>query len=278
MEDATVLPARFQTVLPNEAAAAGLLTQYRDSLIKSLREFGDLIEFEISIRWDIGEIVRNILSQGDLTGVGGSNTEHGTARALEVTIGEKRANLGAYIRTALGSIALDVIDIQTTAQDVLCHHTILLEKCGEAALFDLLRQIDQCSIGKVSTSCVGPLPPCSFASVELRVGDFETVEAARRALDLAAVIDAEEIRRAYHHALKTHHPDLNEQAESNTEAISSLRNAFELLSQIADGQAQSRHTPNSKERPSPVHLDAENLQKTYLIALHREGHGAAQAA
>jgi len=278
MEDATVLPARFQTVVPEKASVAGLLAQHRDSLIKPLREYGDLIEFEISIRWDIGEIVRNILSQGTLTSGETSGADSIAARGLEGAIGDKRRDLSSYIRNALSSIALDVIDIRTTAQDVLCHHTILLDKCNEAALFTLLHQIDQCGIGKVSTSCIGPLPPCSFASVELWVGDFEKVEAARRSLELDAIIDPEDIRRAYHSALKAHHPDLNSETERDTETISSLRSAFELLSLIADGQPQGLRAQESEGTTATVRLDAKSLQKTYLVSMRREGQPSAQAA
>jgi DNA-binding transcriptional ArsR family regulator len=273
MEEASVLPARFQTLLPNPEAASALLQRYRQPLEAALHDYGELIEFEISIKWDIGEIVRNILSQDGL-----STTQGSAAQALEDTIQEKRRDLGAYIRNAFDSIALDVIDVRTTAQDDLCHHVLLLDKSREATLFDLLKQIDKCGIGKVSTLCIGPLPPCSFASIDLWNSDADAVEAARKSLDLDTIVDGEEIRKAYHLALKAHHPDLNEQATSDPETISSLREAFELLSMIADGQADIETSPEDGVTQTTVRLDSDSLKETLLLSLYRAGQQTHQAA
>lgn len=284
MNLAPILPTRHQTVLSDREAVSTLLAQHGHTLVKPVRDFGGLIEFEVVIQWDINDIVRDILGKDGLNTPRHSSTNSDMARSLENAIAEKRRVLTDFIKQALKSLTVDMIDVRGSDQGVLCRMLVLLQAKKQDSLLALLKQIDDSGIGKLQMNCIGPLPPCSFASVEVWLSDVGKVEAARRQLALHPVVQKDDIRKAYHMALKTLHPDLNggvTRSPDAAEKISRIRHSYELLSLIADGQTRSGLMTDSGSeglKQSLVRLDGPSLEKTFLVSLRREGERMEQAA
>ncbi len=282
---APVLPARHQTVLPDKESVSILLAQHGHTLTKPIKKFGDFIEFEVAIHWDINDIVRSILGEEGLEVSPRDRSSRAMARSLDVALQDKRRVLVQFIRQALKVVSQDIIDIRDNDQSILCRMLVLLRNKDQDALLKILGQIDESGIGKLQMSCIGPLPPCSFASVEVWRSDVSKVDEARRDLSLNCSVHREDIRRAYHAALKTLHPDTTNQVHESHEAaerISAIRSSYELLSLIADGQVRGGiglglGTTASIDN-SLVRLDPKALQRTYLVSLRREGETLASAA
>lgn len=274
MEDTAILPARYQTVLPGREAVCTLLAQHGHKLTKPIMDYGHLIEIEVIVEWDLNEIVKTILSKDGLDTSRLGRTSHGMATALQQEITKRRETLSRYIRHALKGISVDLSDVRDPDPGVVTRHVLLLEKVRDTDLFMLLRQIDKSGIGKLRMRCIGPLPPCSFASVEVWVGDHEMVENARLNLKLNPIVEKGEIRRAYHSAIKQLHPDLNNVVAGNVEEINAIRDSYELLSMIAEGQVRSSRDAAEAGRQldkAMIRLDRGALDRTFMIAVRREG-------
>ena len=200
------------------------------------------------------------------------------ATALQQEITKRRETLARYIRHALKGISVDLSDVRDPDPGVVTRHVLLLEKTRDNDLFLLLRQIDKSGVGKLRMRCIGPLPPCSFASVEVWVGDHEMVENARLNLNLNPIVEKGEIRRAYHSAIKQLHPDLNNVLAGNVDEISAIRDSYELLSMIAEGQVRSDAAETGRRLDKAmVRLDRGALDQTFMIAVRRDGVGKAVA-
>ncbi len=278
MEDTAILPARYQTVLPGREAVCTLLAQHGHKLAKPITDYGHLIEIEVIVEWDLNEIVKTILSKDGLDTSRLGRTSHGMATALQQEITKRRETLARYIRHALKGISVDLSDVRDPDPGVVTRHVLLLEKTRDNDLFLLLRQIDKSGVGKLRMRCIGPLPPCSFASVEVWVGDHEMVENARLNLNLNPIVEKGEIRRAYHSAIKQLHPDLNNVLAGNVDEISAIRDSYELLSMIAEGQVRSDAAETGRRLDKAmVRLDRGALDQTFMIAVRRDGVGKAVA-
>jgi gas vesicle protein GvpL/GvpF len=275
MEDTVILPARFQTILPGREAVAGLLAQHGHRLAKPIHDYGHLIEIEVIIEWDLNDIVQTILTKDGLDPGQVDGTSHGMATELQRSVGIRRDALALYIRKALQAISIDISDVRDPSANVVSRHVLLLEKERDTDLFMLLREIDKSGVGKLRMRCVGPLPPCSFASVDVWVGDHEMVENARVNLNLNPIVEKGEIRKAYHTAIKRLHPDLNEVVGGNVEEINAIRDSYELLSMIAEGQVfggnASKVDPEKRLEKAMVRLDRGALDQTFMISVRREG-------
>lgn len=279
MEDTAILPARYQTVLPGREAVCTLLAQHGHRLIKPITDYGHLIEIEVIVDWDLNEIVKTILSKDGLDTSRLGRTSHGMATALQQEIATRRETLSRYIRHALKAISVDISDVRDPDPGVVTRHVLLLERDRDSDLFLLLREIDKSGIGKLRMRCIGPLPPCSFASVEVWVGDHEMVENARMNLKLNPIVEKGDIRRAYHSAIKQLHPDLNNVVSGTVDEINAIRDSYELLSMIAEGQVRgSKEAAQDEDRrldKAMIRLDRGALDRTFMIAVRREGAGRA---
>ena len=274
MEVTAILPARYQTVLPGREAVCTLLAQHGHKLAKPISDYGHLIEIEVIVEWDLNEIVKTILSKDGLDTSRLGRTSHGMATALQQEITKRRETLSRYIRHALQGISVDLSDVRDPDPGVVTRHVLLLEKGRDTDLFMLLREIDKSGVGKLRMRCIGPLPPCSFASVEVWVGDHDMIESARMNLNLNPIVEKGEIRRAYHSAIKKLHPDLNNVLAGNVDEINAIRDSYELLSMIADGQLRStRDSAETGRRldKAMVRLDRGALDRTFMVAVRREG-------
>lgn len=281
MEDTAILPARYQTVLPGREAVCTLLAQHGHRLAKPISDYGHLIEIEVIVSWDLNEMVKTILSKDGLDTSRLGRTSHGMATALQQEIATRRETLSRYIRHGLKAICVDISDVRDPDPGVVTRHVLLLERDRDSDLFLLLREIDKSGIGKLRMRCIGPLPPCSFASVEVWVGDHEMVENARINLKLNPIVEKGEIRRAYHSAIKQLHPDLNDIAAGTVDEINAIRDSYELLSMIAEGQVRGTRdaAPETDRRrdKAMIRLDRGALDRTFMIAVRRDGAGRAVA-
>lgn len=277
MEDTDVLPARFQTVLSGREAVAKLLAQHGHRLAQPISDYGHLIEIEVFVEWDMNDIVQTILAKEGLEVAQPNATSHDMATALQNAIEKRRAGLKQYIKRALSAIARDVSDVKDGQANVVSRHVVLLEKGRDVDLFSLLKEIDKSSVGKLRIRCVGPLPPCSFASVDVWVGDHDLVETARLNLNLNPIVERGEIRKAYHSAIKRLHPDLSamNQGHIGVEEINAIRDSYELLSMIAEGQLRggvgAGKGPDERYDKAMIRLDQGALDQTFMVAIRREG-------
>lgn len=275
MEDTAILPARYQTVLPGKEAVCTLLAQHGHRLAKPIADYGHLIEIEVIVEWDLNEMVKTILSKDGLDTSRLGRTSHGMATALQQEVKTRRETLSRFIRQALKGISVDISDVRDPDPGVVTRHVLLLERERDNDLFMLLREIDKSGIGKLRMRCIGPLPPCSFASVEVWAGDHDMIENARINLNLNPIVEKGEIRKAYHSAIKQLHPDLNTVVSGTIDEISAIRDSYELLSMIAEGQVRSKGhgVPDTDRRldKAMIRLDRSGLDRTFMIAVRREG-------
>jgi hypothetical protein len=99
----------------------------------------------------------------------------------------------------------------------------------EEPRFDrLIDQLDHDYGDRLDFRCVGPLPPYSFATAEVRAVDADELDAARQLLGLGESPGPAEIKAAYRRVLQAVHPDRNPDADA-ADRMKELVAAHELL-------------------------------------------------
>lgn len=258
MEEVRVLPAKLGTSLPSRSKVVQLLNIHRNEFQSQLDRYGDLVEFEVIVSWDVNEIVRSILTMDGLEIPNGSRSNRNMAKALERAIDTKRRTLRAHINSAIEQIARDTVTIDSLEPSTLSRQIVLLSKDREDRFYDLLRKINASGDGKISIKCIGPLPPCSFAAVQVWKTPIADVLEARSTLRLGPSASASEIQTAYRKALRS------------TRGLSEVQSSYELLSRIAECQSpQQKRSAQLNPEPDDVliQLDPETLQETYLVSV-----------
>ena len=99
-----------------------------------------------------------------------------------------------------------------------------------------LATLDSLSEGRFHFRCVGPLPPYSFATLEVHAPSFEEVDEARRHLGLGKTATPSEIKRAYRQLARELHPDHNMNDPEAPDRMSQLAMAYERVTAYAETQ------------------------------------------
>jgi hypothetical protein len=170
---------------------------------------------------------------------------------------------------------------------------LLVDEAGRGSLDQRLKSLDEEFEGRLLFRCVGPLPPYSFATVEVQAPSFEAIDEARRCLGLEETVPPGEIRQAYRWLASQLHPDHNPDDPQAEAHMAELTQAYKLLTDYAEntqrsrgakeqgsqgagkrrsGGAEERRTAPLHLRPSAPRLDfsREAVEQTLLIAIRRQ--------
>ena len=82
---------------------------------------------------------------------------------------------------------------------------------------------------KLNFRCIGPLPPYSFYTLEIKKMDFREVDWARKKFGLNNTATKEEIKRAHRALAISSHPDKNLNTSDSEKAFNETTRAYKTL-------------------------------------------------
>ena len=276
MHDSPLLPLRFGTVLPDESWVSRLLTQGAPLFRTTLDRVAGQAQMEIVVLWNLQQVFAEIGQEAHVVQL----KEQVATRPPEETLGERvaigqmvqasleqrRTALQDHVVHRLGQVALDVVINPHMDDSMVANVALLLDQAGREALDRRLATLDREFEGRLLFRCVGPLPPYSFATVEVEMPSFPAVDRARRLLGLGETTTGGEIKRAYHQLAGQLHPDRNRQDPNAEARMTELTLAYGLLSHYAGHQSPGR----DGEGTAICCIDRQSVEQTLLIALQRQ--------
>jgi len=276
MEHFPVLPVKFGTVLPDEARVRRLLEQGEALFRACLANFSGLMQMEVVVLWDLQAVFREISQEAPIARAkaraGDLPPEESIAERIEVgqmvqaSLEGRRAALRDRLLPPLRELALDLVVNPHMSDAIVANLALLVDGQGRAALDGRLEELDQEFGGQLLFRCVGPLPPYSFATVEVQMPSFQAVDEARRRLGLGQAATAGEIKRAYYQLASLFHPDRNPADPEAETRMAELTRAYELLTTYAESLALA--TDNAGE--IVCDFDREIVEGTLLITTRRQ--------
>ena len=266
MHDFPVLPVKFGTVLPDETWVHRLLTQGGTLFRTTLEQISDRVQMEVVVLWDLQKVFQEIGQEAHIAQlkqeIAGQPAEEtlvertAVGQMVQAALEQRRTALRACVVYPLRELALDLVINPSMDDSMVANLALLLDQAGQEALDRELDILDQEFEGLLFRR-VGPLPPYSFATVEVQVRCFEAVDAARRLLGLGEMATTGEIRQAYHRLAGQLHPDHNREDPEAEARMSELAQAYQLLTSYADGKTACR-------------FDRPTVEQTLSIAISRQ--------
>jgi DnaJ-domain-containing protein 1 len=276
MHDYAVLPVKFGTTLPDEASLRALLRQGGQLLRAALGTYASKQQREVVVLWDLKQVFQEISAEAPIAALRAQLV----GRAPDETVNERIA-LGQMVHAALqGRRALisqqAIAQLRDLADDLIINPTmddsmvvnvaLLLDDRRQGDLDDRLEALDAQFGGQLQIRCVGPLPPYSFATLEVHAMPFAAIDAARQQLGLAEEASLVEIKRAYRQLASQAHPDLNPSAEHAVAHMEALTEAYQLLCALAKAQAPA----GNEGHDWPCLLDRAAVEATLLLNIVRQ--------
>lgn len=216
MRNSAALPVKFGTVVPDEATVLSLLARGEPVLAPPLAEFAQHVQTELIVSWLLEDTLRKIAAEDAVVELkakvaaqpADADLRVDLGRTVKKSIDRRRDDCRSHILAALRPIAADVVENALMDDRMVANLALLLPEGASAAFDQRLAQLDQEYEGCLNFRCVGPLPPYSFATVEVTLPSFCAVDEARRTLSLGDTAERAEIKSAYRRLMQTVHPDL----------------------------------------------------------------------
>lgn len=276
MHHAGLLPVKFGTVLAAAAAVTRLLTQWQDFLRRCLEDYAHCIQYELVVTWPLDSLVREAAKQ---TGTAGALAQisrwmdcaseadrAALCRAVKEVCDRRRAAAAGRINSALDPVVIDRIENAKLTDRMVTSFALLLPGEAEARFHAILDEIDRDFDGKLDLRCVGPLPPYSFAMLEVTQLSYAAMDAARQMLGIGNSATRDEIKSAYRRRLHQIHPDHRGAAQDAASSTSELSDAFRLMMSFVAAQTEAGGgSPNTAHR-----FDRATIEATVLLALRRQ--------
>jgi len=300
MQDFSLLPVKFGTVLTDEAQVRRLLAQGEALFRSALERFSGQVQMEVVVLRNLQQVFQEISQEAQIadlkTQIAGRPPEETTAERIAIgqmvqaSLEQRRTALRDRLLPSLQEVALDLVVNPPMDDSMVANIALLVDKAGRGALDQRLKSLDEEFEGRLLFRCVGPLPPYSFAAVEVQVPSFGAIDEARRCLGLEETVPPGEIRQAYRWLASQLHPDLNPDDPQAEARMAELTKACELLMAYAGNMqrgrgAEEQGSQGAEEQGSggagevllrtsaPPHLctfSRQAVERTLLIALRRQ--------
>ena len=246
MISTAVLPVKFGTVAPSEAAVRSLLRQQSGMLSGLLAEFSGCTQMEIVVLWQPELVFAEIAAEPAIAEAR-KDAQQGGNEAAAVRLGQavksalegRRAAMQARLSDALGPVVMDMAFNASMDDRMAANLAVLISQADARQLEDALERLDAEFGGRLTFRCVGPLPPSSFASLQVTFPSAQAIARARQMLELTGALIQKDITSAFRRLAREHHPDLSAAGNQSSERMEELTKAYRLLQACAKSQQRS---------------------------------------
>jgi len=172
---------------------------------------------------------------------------------------KKKEILANQIQTDLGEITQNLKVHDLMDDKMVLNTAFLLDKNRQKEFEHKLDEIDDKFEDKLNFRCVGPLPPYSFYTLEVKKPQFEEIDWAKKKLGLEKdFITAIEIKKAHHRTALTCHPDKNPDTPNIEQKFDEMTRAYKILLDYYRASSQDEHDEG-------CYLNEEAFEKNALL-------------
>lgn len=272
------LPVKFGTTLPDEGAVERLLERGAPVLTARLAELARHVQVELVVTWRMEEVLSDIVAEAEVARLkreieaqppgAAAEMRIGLGKLVKGSIDRRRESCRARILAELRPIATDIADNALMDDRMVANLALLLPESAAEALDQRLAQLDKDFDGRLNFRCVGPLPPYSFATVEVSKPSFEIIDQARRVLSLGDSANLADIKEAYRRLIQRHHPDHAALSLPGEGASARLTDAYRTLTSYV--AALPPASDESARAGRECHFDRDAVEGAILVAVRRQ--------
>jgi hypothetical protein len=172
---------------------------------------------------------------------------------------KKKEMFANQIQAALGEIAQNLKAHDLMDDKMVLNTAFLLDKNRQKEFEHKLDELNDKFEEKLNFRCVGPLPPYSFYTLEVKKPQFEEIDWAKKKLGLEKdFITAIEIKKAHRKTALTCHPDKNPDTPDIEQKFDEMTRAYKILLDYYRASNQDEHDQG-------CYLNEEAFEKNALL-------------
>ena len=244
MDTRTVVPVKFGTTARNAAAVRTILARGHAPLTAALAAMEGRIELDVVAAWrDLNRALLEVAGREEIEArraaiasrpFGQTREERiELGRLLKAQVDQLREQRAAEILEALTSLAETVRPHALVDERMILNTALLVQRSREPEVDRSLNRLNEQYGDAINFRCVGPLPPYSFSTVEVRSFDFRLVDRARKLLGLGERAGLPAVKGAYRRLAWGRHPDGAGPGEGGR-GFDELAAAYRILSEYCE--------------------------------------------
>jgi hypothetical protein len=237
----TILPLRLGTCAESDEHVRRILASGYETIQDALQKARDIVEIDVTAcLGDFGSFLRQIsqlpqvmqLKQSFLHKPGGVTVEDQMKIGMLVKqhADKEKQQMSKQIDDTLAPIAEEFKAHDLMDDKMILNSAFLIRKDRQEDFYRQVEALNTQSDDQLDFRCVGPLPPYSFYTLEVKTTNREEVDWARRQLGLCdGSITAEAIKKAHRQVALTCHPDKNPGVPGIEKKFADMSRAYRIL-------------------------------------------------
>ena len=250
MEGGTVVPVKFGTAAQDQEEVRNILAKGYPRLKAALEAMQGKIELDVVVLWrELNPILQQIGGEEEIRrckeAIAGRPPEETLQERMRIgqmvnaRLDRRRQERAAKIVEALRGLALDVCLHALVDDPMILNAAVLLERGRQEEVAEALERLTAPTGEQIDFRCIGPLPPYSFSTVEIRRFEVEQLDRARRILGLGERATLSDLKGAYRRLAHQCHPDKGVVGQEPGGRLAEVTEAYKVLADYceADGRA-----------------------------------------
>jgi DnaJ-domain-containing protein 1 len=276
MLDSPVIPLKFGSYAEDDGQVREILRAGRNELAGALEKYADKVEVDLAAFWgDLKSVLAEIAGDEAVISAKariGNQTQATTAQCVRLgqlvkeLLDQRNRAIAERLLVTLRTKWRNIVVNPARDDSAVLNAAVLIDRAEEAEFDQILDQLDRCYDSRINFRRVGPLPPYSFATAEVKTVQASRLDAARRTLGLGDSASLAEIKGSYRRLLQELHPDRNTEAGA-ADRLQDISAAHELLEEYT---SNFKHTFNG-EHDAPVIVTVRSLEDLRATAVTSSG-------
>ncbi|OIN96254.1 hypothetical protein AUJ66_06820 [Candidatus Desantisbacteria bacterium CG1_02_38_46] len=236
-----IIPLRLGTFALNEDEVRDILSKGYSIIKEVLNKTFDKIEIDVAVTWsDFNYVLKEIGEEEKIKEFKQLllNKKEGVTVDDQMKIGvmvkktldEKREKYANKIQVSLSEVSEDIRVHELMDDKMVCNIAFLINKTKQKDFDKKVQDLNNEFAEKLNFRCVGPLPPYSFYTLEVKKMEFEEIDWARKKLGLLNDFTTkDEIKKAHRKQALSFHPDKNPNTPGMEKEFDEVTKAYKIF-------------------------------------------------
>ena len=218
MKSHHIIPMKFGTIVQGEEYLKKMLEKGYGRINANLKEMENKIELDVAALWsNFDSILKEIGAGEEIKRLREKAATKPPEQVFEIkvqlgklvkdTLDKKREQCASQLSDVLKKDAENYRSHAVMDDSMIMNTAFLIDKDRQETFETKVDQLDKQYNGGINFRIVGPLPPYSFTTLEMKRVEFGEVNEARDMLGLCEEATISEIKSAYREMSKRFHPD-----------------------------------------------------------------------
>ncbi len=241
MGERTILPLRLATFADNDDEVRCLLVRGYYTIKETLQKVQGMVEVDLTAMiGDFGSFLRRVSETPEIKQLKESllHKPEGVTPKDQMRVGllvkqhadKQKLRVADQIHAALNHLTTDSRAHDLMDDRMVLNSAFLIRKDQQEDFDDQVEQLNERFDDGLGFRRVGPLPPYSFYTLEVRATQFEEMDWARRQLGIPDdFITVDAIKKAHRRVALTCHPDKNHDVPGIEKKFADMSRAYQML-------------------------------------------------